>query len=47
MMEFRIMVVVLIMNFEFLALPEEFRSMKATEEIFRRADAPYAKLRAL
>lgn len=46
-MEFRILVVLLILNFEFLPLPEECRSMNAHEKIFREPDKPYAKLRVL
>ncbi|KAL1869130.1 hypothetical protein Daus18300_005666 [Diaporthe australafricana] len=46
-MEFRIVVVLLILSFEFLPLPEEFRTTSCTEKIFRQPDTPYARLRAL
>ncbi|KAI0435981.1 cytochrome P450 [Xylaria telfairii] len=46
-MEFRIAVVLLILNFEFLELPGEYRSMKACEGMFRCPQAPFAKVRAL
>ena len=46
-MEFRVFIVLLVLNFEFLPLPEDLRSMKATEKIFREPDMPYVKLRAL
>ncbi|KAH9905754.1 cytochrome P450 [Xylariomycetidae sp. FL2044] len=46
-MEFRIIVVLLVLNFEFLELPEEYKSMKAKEKIFREPQMPYAKLRVL
>ncbi|KAK4149869.1 cytochrome P450, partial [Chaetomidium leptoderma] len=47
MMEFKIVVVLLMLSFEFLSLPEEFKSMAATEKIFREPDFPYVKLRGL
>lgn len=46
-MEFRIVVTLLILNLEFLELPEDFKSMSATEKIFRRPDKPFARLREL
>jgi hypothetical protein len=46
-MEFRIVVVLLVLTFEFLELPEKYKSMAATEKIFRAPDFPYAKIRAL
>lgn len=46
-MEFRMVVVLLILNFEFLELPEEYRTMSATEKMFREPDKPYAKLAIL
>ncbi|RYP21688.1 hypothetical protein DL765_002149 [Monosporascus sp. GIB2] len=46
-MEFRIVIVLLILNLEFLPLPEEFKSMSATEKIFREPDLPFAKVKVL
>ncbi|KAI0401874.1 hypothetical protein F4802DRAFT_600557 [Xylaria palmicola] len=46
-MEFRVIVVLLIINLEFLQLPEEFKTPKAIERIFREPETPYAKLRVL
>ncbi|KAI1121695.1 cytochrome P450 [Nemania abortiva] len=46
-MEFRIIVVLLIMKLKFLALPDEFRSTRAIERIFREPEMPYAKLQVL
>ncbi|KAI1353473.1 cytochrome P450 [Xylaria sp. FL0043] len=46
-MEFRIIVVLLIMNLEFLELPEEFKTPRAIERIFREPETPYVKLRVL
>ncbi|ROV89570.1 hypothetical protein VMCG_09950 [Cytospora schulzeri] len=46
-MEFRIVVVLLILNFEFLPLPEELRTTSVTEKIFREPDTPYARVKAL
>ena len=47
MIEFRIMVVLLVLSFEFLPLPEEYKSMAAKEKIFREPDFPFARIRAL
>ncbi|KAJ4302484.1 hypothetical protein N0V88_002629 [Collariella sp. IMI 366227] len=47
MMDFRIVVVLLILSFEFLPLPEEYQSMAAIEKVFREPKFPYAKLKAL
>ncbi|KAH6617371.1 cytochrome P450 [Chaetomium tenue] len=47
MMELKIMVVMLVLNFEFLPLPEEYKSMAATEKAFREPDFPFARMRAL
>ncbi|KAG7286273.1 hypothetical protein NEMBOFW57_008581 [Staphylotrichum longicolle] len=47
MMEFKIVVVLLVLTFEFLPLPEEYKSMGAIEKIFREPNFPYAKIRAL
>ncbi|KAK5636396.1 hypothetical protein RRF57_012109 [Xylaria bambusicola] len=46
-MEIRIVVTLLILNFEFLELPSEYRAMSATEKIFRQPDFPYIRLRPL
>ncbi|KAL2270796.1 hypothetical protein VTJ83DRAFT_167 [Remersonia thermophila] len=46
-MELRIMVVLLILTFEFLELPEEHQSMAAIEGVFREPKHPYARLRIL
>jgi len=47
MMEFKIVVVLLVLTFEFLPLPEEYKSMAAIEKVFREPNFPYAKIRAL
>ncbi|GAB1313437.1 hypothetical protein MFIFM68171_03647 [Madurella fahalii] len=47
MIEFKIVVVLLVLSFEFLPLPEEYKSMAATERIFREPNFPFAKIRAL
>ena len=47
MIEFRIMVVLLVLSFEFLPLPEEYKSMAAKEKIFREPDFPFARIRVL
>lgn len=46
-MEFRIVVVLLTLNFEFLPLPEELRTASCTEKMIRETDTPYARLRPL
>lgn len=46
-MEFRIAVVILILNFELQQLPDNLKSMSATESVFRQPDLPYVKLRVL
>lgn len=46
-MEFRILVVLLILNFEFLPLPEELSSWSAQEKTFRHPDFPYARIKIL
>ncbi|RYP42971.1 hypothetical protein DL768_010149 [Monosporascus sp. mg162] len=43
-MEFRIVVVLLILKLDFLELPEEYKTMRATEKIFRQPDMPFAKV---
>ncbi|ROW07637.1 hypothetical protein VPNG_06819 [Cytospora leucostoma] len=45
--EFRIVVVFLILNFEFLPLPEELQTTDAIEKVFREPSKPYARVRAL
>ncbi|KAK8060114.1 hypothetical protein PG996_010044 [Apiospora saccharicola] len=46
-MEFRIVVTLLILNFEIQELPQKYKCLSATEKLFREPDMPYAKLRAL
>ncbi|KAH6658465.1 cytochrome P450 [Truncatella angustata] len=46
-MEFRIIVVLLILNFEFLALPKELQTMRASEKLFRHPQMPFAKIKIL
>ncbi|RYP56891.1 hypothetical protein DL771_011533 [Monosporascus sp. 5C6A] len=46
-MEYRIIVVLLILNLDILELPEEYKTMRATEKIFRQPDMPFAKVRVL
>lgn len=46
-MEYRILVVLLILNFEFLPLPKDLSSLSAQEKIFRHPDYPYAKIKLL
>ncbi|KAK2606815.1 hypothetical protein N8I77_005540 [Diaporthe amygdali] len=46
-MEYRFLVVLLILNFEFLPLPEDLRGWTAQEKIFRHPDYPYARLKIL
>lgn len=46
-MEFRMVVALLVLNFEFLEMPDEFKTLKASEMIFRVPDMPYARLRVL
>ncbi|KAI1359418.1 cytochrome P450 [Xylaria arbuscula] len=45
--EFRIAVALLILNFEFLELPEEYKTMRACESIFRHPEAPFVRIRPL
>lgn len=45
-MEFRIVVTLLVLNFEIQELPQGYKSMSATEKLFRKPDVSYAKLRA-
>ncbi|KAI0143506.1 cytochrome P450 [Xylariaceae sp. FL1272] len=44
-MEFRIIATLLVLNFEFLDLPENLRAWSASERTFRRPDMPYARLK--
>ncbi|CAG9948330.1 unnamed protein product [Clonostachys rosea f. rosea IK726] len=46
-MEFRIAVVLLILNFEFLELPQELKSMLASEAIFRQPQKPFVRVKVL
>lgn len=46
-MEFRIVITLLILNLEFLELPEDFKNDRASEKVFRQPDKPYARLREL
>lgn len=46
-MEIRIAITLIILNFEFLPLPDHLRTTAATERIFRRPDTPYANLKIL
>ncbi|KAI0160165.1 cytochrome P450 [Xylariaceae sp. FL1272] len=46
-MELRIIIVLLVLNFEFLKLPDELRTTHGIEKVFREPDKPYAKIRAL
>lgn len=46
-MEFRIIIVLLVLNFEFRELPEELGSMRASEKLFRHPQMPFARLRPL
>ncbi|KAI1750670.1 cytochrome P450 [Xylaria castorea] len=43
-MELRIVVTLLILNLEFLELPNEYKAMSAREKIFREPDMPYVKV---
>ena len=47
MVEFKLVVALLVLSFEFLPLPEEYKSMAAKEKIFREPNFPYARIRAL
>ncbi|KAI1104784.1 cytochrome P450 [Jackrogersella minutella] len=46
-MEFRIVVVLLVLNLEFLELPEKLKTMRATEKVFRKPDMSYARVKIL
>ncbi|KAI9157974.1 Cytochrome P450 monooxygenase TRI13 [Paramyrothecium foliicola] len=47
LMEFRIVITILVLKLEFLELPQEHKSMAATEKIFRQPDKPYVKVKAI
>ncbi|KAK8071660.1 hypothetical protein PG996_005008 [Apiospora saccharicola] len=46
-MEFRLIVVLLVLNFEFLELPDNLKTLKASEKVFRSPDMPFVRLQAL
>lgn len=46
-MEIKIAIALIILNFEFLVLPDELRTTTAAERIFRQPDTPYAHLKVL
>jgi hypothetical protein len=46
-MEFLTVAALLVLNFELLELPEEMKTLKAHEKMFRLPDMPFASLRAL
>ncbi|KAI1270111.1 cytochrome P450 [Xylariaceae sp. FL1019] len=46
-MELRIAVTLLILNFEFLELPEDYRTLSAVERLFREPSKPYARIKAV
>ncbi len=46
-MEFRIVVVLLILSVEFLELPEELKSMRAADALFRHPEMPFARIKAM
>ncbi|KAI0837144.1 cytochrome P450 [Hypoxylon sp. FL0890] len=45
--EFRIVAVLLILNLEFLELPEHLRTMRASEKLFRHPEMPFARVKVL
>ncbi|KAH8900487.1 cytochrome P450 [Thozetella sp. PMI_491] len=47
MQELRIMIVLLVLNFEFLPLPESLTSMEGIEKLFRRPKISHVRLRSL
>ncbi len=47
MLELKVMMVLLVLNFEFLPLPEELASMEGIEKVFRRPKMCHVRLRAL
>jgi cytochrome P450 len=46
-LEMRIIITTLMLNFEFLPLPEKLAGMDAYEEVFRKSIGAHVKLRAL
>ena len=46
-MEYRIVITLLILNLEFLELPPEYKTLKASEQVFRAPDMPYVRLREI
>ncbi|CAG9948459.1 unnamed protein product [Clonostachys rosea f. rosea IK726] len=46
-LEFRILITLLVLNFEFVDLPEGMKNMAATEKVFRQPEKPFAKLKVL
>ncbi len=46
-MELRMVMVLLVLSFEFLPLPAELDSLAAVEKIFREPAFPYANIRVL
>ena len=47
MQELRIIITTLMLNFEFLSLPEELSSMAAEETVFRKPRMAHVKLKPL
>lgn len=47
MQELKIIMVQIMLNFEFLPLPDELKDMKAIERVFRQPIQCHVKLRAL
>lgn len=47
MLELKITITLLVLNFEFEPLPEELRSMASRETLFRRPQLCHVKLRKL
>lgn len=46
-MEVKIAIALIILNFEFMQMPDGLRTTTASERIFRRPDMPYANLKVL
>lgn len=40
-MEFRLVVMLLVLNFEFLELPDSSKTLKASEKVFRLPGKPF------
>jgi hypothetical protein len=47
MMELRIIMVTLILNFEFLSLPEELAGLEGEEAVFRQPQKIFVRLKQL